>query len=38
MTIEPGLYIDPDSENVPPEYLGIGRPNRGQHSGNRIRM
>ena len=24
MTIEPGLYIDPDSENVPPEYLGIG--------------
>ena len=24
MTVEPGLYIDPDSENVPPEYLGIG--------------
>jgi len=24
MTVEPGLYIDPDSENVPSEYLGIG--------------
>ena len=24
MTVEPGLYIDPDSENVPTEYLGIG--------------
>ena len=24
MTVEPGLYIDRDSENVPPEYLGIG--------------
>ena len=24
MTVEPGLYIDPESENVPPEYLGIG--------------
>ena len=24
MTVEPGLYIDPDSENIPPEYLGIG--------------
>ena len=24
MTVEPGLYIDPNSENVPPEYLGIG--------------
>ena len=24
MTIEPGLYIAPDSEDVPPEYLGIG--------------
>ena len=24
MTVEPGLYIDPDSANVPPEYLGIG--------------
>ena len=24
MTVEPGLYIDLDSENVPPEYLGIG--------------
>lgn len=24
MTVEPGLYIDPDSEDVPPEYLGIG--------------
>lgn len=24
MTVEPGLYVDPDSENVPPEYLGIG--------------
>ena len=24
MTVEPGLYIDPDSENVPAEYLGIG--------------
>ena len=24
MTVEPGLYINPDSENVPPEYLGIG--------------
>ena len=24
MTIEPGLYVDEDTENVPPEYLGIG--------------
>jgi Xaa-Pro aminopeptidase len=24
MTVEPGLYIDPDSENIPPEYSGIG--------------
>ena len=24
MTVEPGLYINPDSEDVPPEYLGIG--------------
>ena len=24
MTVEPGLYIDPASEDVPPEYLGIG--------------
>lgn len=24
MTVEPGLYVNPDSENVPPEYLGIG--------------
>ena len=24
MTVEPGLYIDPDSEDVPSEYLGIG--------------
>ena len=24
MTVEPGLYVDPDSENVPQEYLGIG--------------
>ena len=24
MTVEPGLYIDPNSENVPPEYLGTG--------------
>ncbi len=24
MTVEPGLYIDPHSENVPSEYLGIG--------------
>ncbi len=24
MTVEPGLYIDPDSGNVPSEYLGIG--------------
>lgn len=24
MTIEPGLYVADDTENVPPEYLGIG--------------
>ena len=24
MTIEPGLYVDEHTENVPPEYLGIG--------------
>jgi Xaa-Pro aminopeptidase len=24
MTVEPGLYIAPDSENVNREYLGIG--------------
>ncbi len=24
MTVEPGLYIAPDSKNVPPKYLGIG--------------
>ncbi len=24
MTVEPGLYIDPDSEDIPPEYSGIG--------------
>ncbi|MCZ6677541.1 MAG: M24 family metallopeptidase, partial [Candidatus Poribacteria bacterium] len=24
MTVEPGLYIALDSENVPPKYLGIG--------------
>jgi len=24
MTVEPGIYIASDSENVPPKYLGIG--------------
>ena len=24
MTVEPGLYIAPDTKDVPPEYLGIG--------------
>ncbi len=24
MTIEPGLYVDEETKNVPPEYLGIG--------------
>ena len=24
MTVEPGLYIDPGSEDVPPEFLGMG--------------
>ena len=24
MTVEPGLYIDPNSEDIPPEYSGIG--------------
>lgn len=24
MTVEPGLYVNPESENVPAEYLGIG--------------
>jgi Xaa-Pro aminopeptidase len=24
MTVEPGLYISPSTEGVPPEYLGIG--------------
>ena len=24
MTVEPGLYIDPDSEDIPAEYRGIG--------------
>jgi Xaa-Pro aminopeptidase len=24
MTVEPGLYISPDTKDVPAEYLGIG--------------
>jgi len=24
MTVEPGIYISPDTEDVPSEYLGIG--------------
>ena len=24
MTVEPGIYISPDTKNIPSEYLGIG--------------